>query len=320
MNRAASFVLTHPSFLRAAFALSRRAAPIFMFHRFADAEAGNEGHDPQVLRANLSWLRSNNCSMLPVTELLDRLAAGESTERAVAFTVDDGYADFARVAAPVFAEFDCPVTVFLTTGFLDGHHWMWWDQVAVALTALRRDGEIPSMTEALKLIPESERQERIGQLIQDSGVEMPPTPTPAFAPLAWDDVRRLSRAGVTFGPHSVTHPVFSRTGDEQSRFEIVESWRRVRAEAGDGAVPVFCYPNGGPADFGAREESTIAGEGMQAALTTMSGYVSRRDFSVDQPSRRFKLRRCGYSDDPLAFKQVATGIERAKGAVRAAFK
>ncbi len=195
---------------------------------------------------------------------------------------------------------------------------MWWDRVAVALKALRREAEIDPMIESLKLIPESEKLERIDKLVQDSGLELPPAPPSQFAPITWDDVRRLSRSGVTFGPHTVTHPVLSRTGDEQSRFEIVESWRRVRDEAGDGAVPIFCYPNGGPADFGVREESAIAAGGMRAALSTRSGYVSHRDFSADRPRGRFKLARLGYSENHLTFVQAASGIERAKMAVRAA--
>ena len=113
MKRIVRLVLTHPSLVRAAFSLRQRIAPVFTLHRFRDLEVGNAGHDPQLLRNNLSWLRANNCSLLSLTELLDRLAEGAPLKRGVAFTVDDGYADFARVAAPIFAEVDgCPVTVF----------------------------------------------------------------------------------------------------------------------------------------------------------------------------------------------------------------
>ena len=318
MKRAARLVLTHPFLVRAAFSLTHRVAPIFMLHRFRDTEAGDRAHDPRILRANLSWLRSNNCSLVSLTELLDRVAEGAPLKRAIAFTVDDGYADFARLAAPVFAEFDCPVTVFLTTGFVDGREWMWWDKVSVALKALHRQADAGPMIESLKRIPESEKLERIDKLVQESGLELPPAPPSQFAPIAWDDVRRLSRSGVTFGPHTVTHPVLSRTGDEQSRFEISESWRRVRDEAGEGAVPIFCYPNGEAADFNVREENAVAAAGMRAALSTRGGYVSHRDFSADRPRDRFRLPRLSYPDQHLTFVQAASGIERAKLAVRAA--
>jgi peptidoglycan/xylan/chitin deacetylase (PgdA/CDA1 family) len=319
MKRAARLVLTHPVLVRAAFSLTRRVAPIFMLHRFREAEGATEGHDPDLLRANLSWLRKNKCSLLSLSELVDRLDEGAPLNRAVAFTVDDGYADFARVAAPIFAEFDCPVTVFLTTGFLDGNHWMWWDRLTVALAALGRDAELWPMIEDLKRVPESEKLERINRLVQESGLSLPDSPPPRFAPLGWNDVRRLARNGVTFGPHTITHPVLSRTSDEQSRFEIEKSWRRIQTEAADGAVPIFCYPNGERADFTERESNVLAEIGMRAAVSTSTGYASYHDFSADHFSDRFRLPRFSYSENPLALIQVASGIERAKLAVRSVF-
>lgn len=318
MKRVARLVLTHPLFVRAALSLMPGVAPVFMLHRFRDDEAGNGGLCPQALRANLAWLRSRKFSILSLTELLDRLADGAPLKRTIAFTVDDGYADFGRVAAPVFAEFDCPVTVFLTTGFLDGQLWLWWDRVNLALTAMRRASEAGPMVEALKLVPEPEKLDRIRSLVEESRVDLPSVPPARFAPLAWDDVRRLSHSGVTFGPHSVSHPTLSRTSDEQLQFEIAESWRRVRAEAGTGALPVFCYPNGDSADFHHREETVVAANGLRAAMSARPGYTSHRDFAAGDASRRFRLPRFGYADDPTLFIQVASGIEWAKETVRAA--
>ncbi len=318
MKRSTRLVLTHPFLVRAALSLMPGVAPILMFHRFRDAEVGNGGHDPQALRVHLAWLRAQKFSLLSVTELLDRLAEGAPIRRAIAFTVDDGYADFGRVAAPIFAEFDCPVTVFLPTGFLDGQVWLWWDKVTLALTAMGRERDVKPTVDALKLIPIAEKLDRVDALVKESGLDLPQRPPPQCAPLAWDEVRRLSRSGVTFGPHTVTHPTLSRTGNEQLDFEIAESWRRVRTEAGAAAVPVFCYPNGDSTDFNRREEHAVAAHGLRAGLSARPGYASRRDFASGRPSARFALPRFGYTEDPGLFVQVATGIEWAKGAVRAA--
>ncbi len=319
MKRTARLVLTHPFLVRAALSVMPRVTPIFMFHRFRDPETGNTGgHDPQMLRANLAWLRARKFSIVSLAELLDRLAEGAPVQRAIAFTVDDGYGDFARVAAPAFAEFDCPVTVFLPTGFLDGKQWLWWDKVALALHALKRETEVGPMVEALKLVREEEKLKRIDALVQASGLELPHAPPPRYAPMTWDDVRRLSRSGVTFGPHSVTHPTLSQTSAGQLQFEMSESWRRVRAEAGAAAVPVFCYPNGDSSDFQSREENAAAACGMRAALSARPGYPTHRDFGAANPTARFRLPRFGYTADPSLFIQVASGIEWAKATVRAA--
>jgi peptidoglycan/xylan/chitin deacetylase (PgdA/CDA1 family) len=317
MKRAARLVLTHPVVVRTALSLVSDVAPIFMMHRFRDPEAGNGGHDAAALRRNLAWLRAQKFSILPLSELVDRLEQGAPIKRTVAFTVDDGYADFGRIAGPVFAEFDCPVTVYLTTGFLDGQLWLWWDRVALALAALHREAETRQMVEALKLVPEPEKLDRIRALVEESGIQLPLAPSPRYAPLTWDDVRRLSRRGVTFGPHSVTHPTLSRTSNEQLHFEVTESWRRVSAEAGAAAVPIFCYPNGDSTDFHVREEAAVEACGLRAALSACVGYASHQDFVAGDESGRYKLARFGYAEDPSMFIQVASGIEWMKASVRA---
>ena len=103
---------------------------IFMFHRFEHPDRGIEGHDPGSVRTFLENLRATGYELISLREGIRRLEGKDQPlKKAVAFTIDDGYADHAEVAAPLFAAFDCPVTTFVTTGFLDGELWLWWDQV-----------------------------------------------------------------------------------------------------------------------------------------------------------------------------------------------
>ena len=111
------------------------------------------------------------------------------------------------------------------------------------------------------------------------------------------------------------HPILSKTDDPQSEYEIRESWERVRSEV-DGAVPVFCYPNGDPASFGPREVSTLSRVGLSAAVTAVHGYVVPRHFAPDTPEQRYMLPRFPYPEDRQSFLQVVTGFERVKLAVR----
>ncbi|MEO7819486.1 MAG: hypothetical protein ABIS18_10165 [Actinomycetota bacterium] len=101
-----------------------------MLHRFDDPNRGVAGFDPAKLRRGLEHLRKNRYELVSLENIFDRLASGGSALRdAVAFTIDDGYMDQAEIAGPVFAEFDCPVTTFVTSGFLDGQLWFWWDKI-----------------------------------------------------------------------------------------------------------------------------------------------------------------------------------------------
>ena len=274
----------------------RGVRSILMLHRFTDPELGVVGTDPRALREHLAYLRRHRYRLLGLSDVLPQVESGDggSTAPAVVFTVDDGYADFARVAAPVFAEFDCPVTLFVTTGFLDGQLWLWWDRVAYLFGQTARSSlwlnlgpeprqyrwSTPSerarvqhdVIQLLEWVDAPAREATIDDLARQLGADLPATPPPACAPLSWDDVRRTARRGATFGPHTVTHRILSGAPLEACDWEIGESYRRVRQET-DAVVPVLCYPHGGARAFGPREMDAAQRAGLRGAVTAVTGYA-----------------------------------------------
>jgi peptidoglycan/xylan/chitin deacetylase (PgdA/CDA1 family) len=334
MKRLALATLTHPVLLPLAYPFTRGVAPILMLHRFADHAPGSPGHDPQSLRRNLEFLRRHRFDLVPLAELLARMRdGGRRLYKTVAFTVDDGYADFARVGCDVFAAFDCPVTVFVVTGFLDGRCWLWWDQVDFVLGATRRtavdvdlggsalhyrwsdaagrEGARADLAERLKRVDDSSRQAALARLAGDLEVEIPDLPPPRYAPMTWDDARRCAGRGVTFGPHTVAHPILSRVDPQRSAQEIGDSWRRVREEV-PASVPIFCYPNGDPDSFGPREQRVLGELGLAAALTTVQDFASSRLLAAGHGAGRYAVPRFPYFDQAAPFRQVVSGLERAK--------
>jgi peptidoglycan/xylan/chitin deacetylase (PgdA/CDA1 family) len=317
--------------------LRPRAATVFTFHRFADAARGNGGHAVAALRANLAFLRRHRLHIVPLSDLIATLEAGEDpAPGTVALTVDDGYGDFASVAAPIFAEFDCPTTVFLVSGFLDGLLWLWWDQIwymfeqtrrtalALDLEGQRFRAEWSTTSEGhsqgrrlahkLEQVSDACRRHTLDELSAQLDVAVPAQCPARFAPMTWDDVRLCARSGTTFGAHTVTHPILSRVDATTARFEIHESTKRVTTET-TAAVPVFCYPNGSPATFQAREVQVLRECGLRAAVTTTPRHVTRSGYQAAADSR-FQLPRFPYRDDLPHFAQVVSGVEWVKSVAR----
>ena len=315
---------------------ARGRAVVFMLHRFRSPEHPFDGYDPTVVRRALSHLRRERYRILSIEELLRCASEERVPDRAVAFTIDDGYFDHATVAAPLFAEFDCPVTTFVTTGFLDGQLWFWWDRieyvfartkrqslrVALADMSLEYQWTTPAeriraqlqFTEACKRVRDEDKHAAIRLLAEVADVQLPERAPREYAPMTWDELRTCERSGMTFGPHTVTHPVLSRVSDQQSRWELEESWRRLRQES-TAPSPVFCYPNGQKDDYSQREIATLRHLGLIGAVVGAEGFVSAQA-TRQNAHASFTARRYPFPDDLPRLVQYVSGLESAKSLLR----
>jgi peptidoglycan/xylan/chitin deacetylase (PgdA/CDA1 family) len=337
IKRGVAGVLASDAMSSLARPLARGVASIFMLHRFADKDRGNAGHDPSLLRVHLDYLRRRRYDIVPLVDLIERLRSNDSRlYKTVAFTVDDGYADYATVGGPLFAEFDCPATVFVVTGVTDSGGWYWWDHLRAMLEMTRQrrlriqigDATVEHawtdaataarvarrIVESLKPVADSERRRVLESITHSLDVDLPKHAPPTYAAMSWDEIRACGRGLTTFGPHTVTHPILSRTEDDVSRFEIEHSWRRLREET-DATAGVFCYPNGDVGDVTDREAANLRAVGLDAAVTSRPGYASAAHWRSSSDARFF-IPRFPYDGRTTAFNQVASGVERAKLAIR----
>lgn len=319
--------------------LVANVATVFMLHRFSSSDVGPDATSVKRLREGLAFLRHHR---FPLLSLRDLLSGDESRQQPLAarplppvvFTVDDGYADFANIAAPVFAEFDCPVTVFLTTGAVDNQTWFWWDRVVYTIEATSRNTVCLELGEAmrtwswsrreerraaaadivkrLKAVPNGEKERALTTVAQRLEVDVPAVPPSRFTPMSWCDVRACASRGVTFGPHTVTHPILTQLPEAEAEWEVTESWQRLQAECSE-AVPVFSYPNG---LFGQREVEIVSRVGLKAAVTTKPYYVSPRAFREPLIDARFHVPRFNYPSDQVEFVSVVTGLDRVNALLR----
>jgi peptidoglycan/xylan/chitin deacetylase (PgdA/CDA1 family) len=311
-------------------------ATVFMMHRLNLPARGVVGHDPTVLRQTLAWLRRQKYEILDLEALFRRLRGeGAPLQRAVAFTLDDGYIEQLEVAAPIFAEFDAPSTTFLATGFVDRVLWLWWDQVEYILdhaTAQRIEIAVGSqrfnldltspaarvhshwqLCEACKRVPEQDKAAVLARLAAVANVDLPAAAPEKYAPITWDQARDAEKHGMRFGAQTVTHPILSMTDPLQSRREIELSWQRVQEEVKH-PLPVFCYPNGTPSDFGDREVAVLEELGLIGAVAGSAGFAETG--TASENGARFRVPRFAYSDNLPGNIQFVSGVERLKAGLR----
>lgn len=219
-----------------------------------------------------------------VEELRDPPASGQS----VVVTFDDGYAGTYFQAFPILKEYAIPATVYLTAGSIETGEAPWYDRIFVQLQqaaprlTLRLDvdkefelSDFDSRVEAatavvmyLRTLRDDDRRrwceslDRITPLISRSQMQ--------GAMMNWDQIREMQVAGISFGCHTMTHPVLSRLDPEAGRKEIVEAKhlieKRLNTYVGD-----FAFPFGKPNDCSSIGRTTLKELGLKTAMTTIVG-------------------------------------------------
>jgi peptidoglycan/xylan/chitin deacetylase (PgdA/CDA1 family) len=88
--------------------------------------------------------------------------------------------------------------------------------------------------------------------------------------LNWDEIRIMQQHHITFGSHTVTHPILSRSSVERIKTEIQNSKETIEKHLN---VPVttFAYPVGRSEDFNENVKSLLKEAGYICAVTTISG-------------------------------------------------
>lgn len=270
--------------------------PIFMLHRMQDGSRTKGATSTAHLRRCLQYLADNGCTFLSLYDLLLALTNNQTLpHKSVVFTMDDGFDDQARLAAPIFQEFNCPVTIFLITGMLDKQLWPWDDKVAYLIKASKSDSleiaigdeqyHLPVHSEqekkiargiirdAMKTIPGADLENVLLQLASSTQINLPTSPPDDYQPMTWDLAREYENKGVHFAPHTISHRILSKLDTATMETEILGSWKRLQEELAT-PKPIFCYPTGRYCDFGSREVRFIRDAGFVGAVSTIPAQVN----------------------------------------------
>ena len=86
----------------------------------------------------------------------------------------------------------------------------------------------------------------------------------------WDEVRSINKPEISFGSHTINHPILTNEQADVIEDEICKSKEILEKETGRDVVH-FCYPNGDYND----EIRMIASGSYKSACTTRAGFVSK---------------------------------------------
>jgi peptidoglycan/xylan/chitin deacetylase (PgdA/CDA1 family) len=291
-------------------AVHRHTVPVLMLHGVlpdADARPFNltgKFISPEKLEVFLARI-ARMFKVMDMKALVEGISSNRKFENQLLITFDDGYQNVHDHAFLLLHRMGLPFTVFVTTGYVDTRALLWADMVEFAIfhakKALLPRGILPVehslsaprdrfaaamlIKELLKRQPVDEAGRLVKSLFAQVDVDPEDPRLSAVRFLSSQGIKQMAAAGVTFGGHSVTHPILSRESRERTRVEVRQC-KETLEKITQGPVTCFAYPNGRRGDFNTAVKHELAQAGYALAFTTIHGLYAP-------------------GDDPLEIKRVA---------------
>ncbi len=259
---------------------------ILIYHRVNDENAPIFSGIPVNVFFKQAEILNKYFNVLPLEELVERAAKDDVPPNAVAITFDDGYKDNYTNAFPILKKYNLPATIFLVTGSIDSGTPLWHDRVFNAFrqtktAAINIDGKeysletIPEKLIALNAFQRNlwisnpvKRDNLVNDLMNELDVQDNNCSIEHM--LSWQEICEMSERGITFGAHTVTHPILSQMPLEEAVDEIGTSKKTIEDRIKK-KVRLFAYPVGRKTDFDESIKQALRDTGFLGAVTTIWG-------------------------------------------------
>jgi peptidoglycan/xylan/chitin deacetylase (PgdA/CDA1 family) len=130
--------------------------------------------------------------------------------------------------------------------------------------------------------------------------------------LSWKQVRAMSDGGISFGSHTLSHPLLTRIPRRQREYELCRSKEIIEQQIGK-PVTTFAYPSG---DFDSETKEVVREAGYCAAVSIRAGQNGPYDDVYALRRNLIQLRSVCHRLFPVSFLAEITG---GVGRVRASY-
>lgn len=250
-------------------------------------------------------------------EKSSRIQSGLGREIRFTVTLDDGYEDNYRVAAPILKRLGIPATFYVVSDFVGTDRLFWWEQIADMMRRSTRSeldlhavtARNGTQTPVTSLVPMRTRAER-GQAYERLCASIrngPHAEIPAhleraaryfgvelreqgreFGLMNWEQVRDLVSQGFEIGGHTATHCNVVGADEALLQRELIASIERIETML-DAPVESFAYPYGIFEPSSETLTGLLARTNCKAAFTVEQGVVTAATPAYELP--RTKMNR-----------------------------
>jgi peptidoglycan/xylan/chitin deacetylase (PgdA/CDA1 family) len=285
--------------LRALHDRGRTPVLILAYHRIASVE------EPQTYPLDLGLIsatrdefdmqmRALRALANPVS--LDTIAdavthGGTLPQRAVAVTFDDGFRDTFEVAFPILQKHAVPATVFVSTDHVESNEPYWFEITAHLMLRVpprsivcdecpqglpagddlaARRASIGTLHGVLKTCANARRRALVEEWRARFAHFIDAQADDLARPISKPQILEMSRNGIAFGSHTVSHPNLALASTEVIERELRESKTYLERLLGR-SVRALAYPFGTPDTYDARVLATARACGYELAASFRQG-------------------------------------------------
>lgn len=267
-----------------------RRIVLFMYHRVTpERDVLGLSVSPLFFDQQLEFLKSRY-KLIGLAEAVSMLmGTGTIDSDYAVLTFDDGYRDNYDHAFQLLKKHNVPATIFVTVEGLETGYFGWhtFDQAI-----LRSEREVLDLSEfdlgsvsirtrankkqaiyrlhhELKQCSNEKREAVVRKVIEDLAVNCMNN----RVMLTWHEAREMQSSGlVTFGSHTMSHPILTRVDHARALNEIAMS-KAIIEEKLESPVELFAYPNGSKGSYDDYIVGMLKNAGFSAACTTIPGSV-----------------------------------------------
>jgi peptidoglycan/xylan/chitin deacetylase (PgdA/CDA1 family) len=274
-------------------------AAILVYHSVADLERDPYASavSPAAFRAQMEivarWFAPRS-----LKEVSEGLGGGTLTDRSVAVTFDDGYANNLSAALPSLIECGIPATLFVTTGYVGAEHEFWWDELeriifevpsqrvskplelllgqrSLRLEVVDRAAATHELWRWLHRFPPDEIDRGLDEIRRWAGLQGRPAARASHRPLTLAELRAIGQSGrVELAAHTRRHSALASQHPTAQRQEIEQSSADLQSWTGQRPVS-FAYPYGNPrTDYSPTTVELVRELGFSCAVSTSAGLAT----------------------------------------------
>lgn len=195
-------------------------------------------------------------------------------------TFDDGYKNNLEYASPILQKYNVPATIFVVTDFIENKTPLWVDRLEYVVghgktfadkTYQEKTKIDDTLRNSFKHIPTQEREECLQQLEKENVVSLATSSDfELYAPCTFEEMAFHNTKGISFGAHTVHHPILTQLPFEEAKAEISDSVAMLKNKNLLSSC-IFAYPNGQSSDFNEDIKLAVKDSGCKGAVSTLSG-------------------------------------------------